>query len=100
MPETDTDLNELYVAGREPFLARLRPRESAFRRNPSTGRAVLSTRLPGGDISALRALPEKSTHEGVKPVLLEHASEEDAAKRIVKATLTPERAPHRHGRQP
>ncbi|MDP2762698.1 MAG: DNA helicase UvrD [Sideroxyarcus sp.] len=39
--------------------------------------ALLS--LLGGDLSAQGELPKESTHEGVKPVLLEHASEDEAA---------------------
>lgn len=36
-------------------------------------------RLVNGDLGALGELPKESTHDGVKPVLLERATEEDAA---------------------
>lgn len=48
-------------------------------------------RLLGGDLSALGELPKESTHEGVKPVLLEQASEDEAAKWIAQRIAEVER---------
>jgi len=44
--------------------------------------ALLS--LLDGDLSAMGELPKESTHEGVKPVLLEHASDDEAARWIAQ----------------
>lgn len=49
-------------------------------------------RLLDGDLSALGELPKESTHEGVKPVLLEQASEDEAARWIAQRIAEVERA--------
>lgn len=49
-------------------------------------------KLLDGDLSALGELPSESTHEGVKPVLLEDASEEDAAQWITERIKEVERS--------
>lgn len=47
--------------------------------------------LLDGDLNALGELPNESTHEGVKPVLLEHASDDEAAKWIAQRIAEVER---------
>ena len=49
-------------------------------------------RLQGGDLTALGELPKESTHEGVKPVLLEQADEDQAARWIAERIAEVERA--------
>lgn len=49
-------------------------------------------RLLDGDLNALGELPKESTHEGVKPVLLEQASEDQAARWIAERIVDVERA--------
>lgn len=49
-------------------------------------------RLQEGDLNALGELPKDSTHEGVKPVLLERASEDEAARWIAERIAEVERA--------
>lgn len=49
-------------------------------------------RLQGGDLTAIGELPKESTHEGVKPVLLESANEDQAAKWISDRIAEVERA--------
>jgi len=49
-------------------------------------------RLQGGDLSAIGELPKESTHEGVKPVLLESANEDEAARWIAGRIVEVERA--------
>lgn len=49
-------------------------------------------RLQEGDLSALGDLPKESTHEGVKPVLLQQASEDEAARWIAERITEVERA--------
>ncbi len=49
-------------------------------------------RLQEGDLSALGELPKDSTHQGVKPVLLEKANEDDAARWIADRIAEVERA--------
>lgn len=48
-------------------------------------------RLLDGDLNALGELPKESTHEGVKPVLLEQASEDEAARWIAQRIAEVER---------
>lgn len=48
-------------------------------------------RFLDGDLGASGELPKESTHEGVKPVLLEHASEDEAAKWIAQRIAEVER---------
>lgn len=47
--------------------------------------------LMGGDLSTLGELPTESTHEGVKPVLLEYASDDEAAEWIAQRIAEVER---------
>ena len=49
-------------------------------------------RLQEGDLSALGELPKDSTHEGVKPVLLDKANEDAAARWIAERIAEVERA--------
>lgn len=49
-------------------------------------------RLQEGDLSALGELPKDSTHEGVKPVLLDKANEDEAARWIAERIAEVERA--------
>ncbi|MDO8069250.1 ATP-binding domain-containing protein [Janthinobacterium sp. SUN206] len=49
-------------------------------------------RILDGDLSALGSLPKESTHEGVKPVLLERASEDEAAAWVAQRIAEVERA--------
>lgn len=56
------------------------------------GFAVELLRLQGGDLSAIGELPKESTHEGVKPVLLQGANEDEAAKWIAERIVEVERA--------
>ncbi len=49
-------------------------------------------RLQEGDLTTLGELPKESTHEGVKPVLLEQASEDEAARWIAERIAEVERA--------
>lgn len=49
-------------------------------------------RLQDGDLTAIGELPKESTHEGVKPVLLQGASEDEAAKWIAERIAEVERA--------
>ena len=49
-------------------------------------------RLQDGDLTAIGKLPKDSTHEGVKPVLLESANEDQAAKWISDRIAEVERA--------
>jgi hypothetical protein len=48
-------------------------------------------RLLDGDLSALGELPKESTHEGIKPALLEQTSEDEAARWIVARIAEVER---------
>lgn len=48
-------------------------------------------RLQKGDLSALGELPKESTHEGVKPALLEQANEDEAARWIAERIMEVER---------
>ncbi len=41
-------------------------------------------RLQGGDLSALGQVPDESTHEGVKPVLFEHADDDSGTRWIAE----------------
>ncbi|UUZ52273.1 ATP-binding domain-containing protein [Massilia sp. H-1] len=49
-------------------------------------------RLQGGDLTAIGELPKESTHEGVKPVLLQGANEDESAKWIAERIVEVERA--------
>lgn len=49
-------------------------------------------RLQEGDLSALGELPKESTHEGVKPALLEQANEDEAARWIAERITEVERS--------
>jgi len=48
--------------------------------------------LLNGDMSALGELPKESTHEGVKPALFEHASEDEGAAWIAQRIVEVEQA--------
>lgn len=48
-------------------------------------------RLQEGDLSALGELPKESTHEGVKPALLEQSNEDEAARWIAERITEVER---------